>query len=62
MLNRVTRCVSRVAVLGALAFALAGCGINAVPTQDEQVKGRVERGTEQYQAPPPIWFPIWWRP
>ena len=49
MLNRVARCVGRIAVLGALAFALAGCGINAVPTQDEQVKAAWSEVLNQYQ-------------
>ena len=49
MLNRVARYVGRVAVLGALAFALAGCGINAVPTQDEQVKAAWSEVLNQYQ-------------
>ncbi|MGC9953129.1 MAG: LemA family protein [Rhizomicrobium sp.] len=49
MANRFTKFVGRIAVLGALGFALAGCGINAVPTQDEQVKAAWSEVLNQYQ-------------
>ena len=49
MSNAFTRIASRVAVLCALGLGLAGCGINAVPTQDEQVKAAWSEVQNQYQ-------------
>jgi len=49
MLNRITKYVGRIAAMGAVAFVLAGCGINAVPTQDEQVKAMWSEVLNQYQ-------------
>ena len=49
MSNAFTRIAGRVAVLGMLGFVLAGCGINAVPTQDEQVKAAWSQVLNEYQ-------------
>ena len=49
MSNAFTRIAGRIAVLGLLGFALAGCGINAVPTQDEQVKAAWSQVLNEYQ-------------
>ena len=49
MLNRVAKYVGRFAAVGAVAFVLAGCGINAVPTQDEQVKAAWSQVQNEYQ-------------
>jgi LemA protein len=49
MLNRVAKYLGRFAAVGAVAFVLAGCGINAVPTQDEQVKAAWSEVLNQYQ-------------
>ena len=49
MSSAFTRFAGRVAVLCALGLALAGCGINAVPTQDEQVKAAWSQVLNEYQ-------------
>ena len=49
MSNGFTRIAGRIAVLGVLGFALAGCGINAIPAQDEQVKAAWSEVQNQYQ-------------
>ena len=49
MANRVAKFVGRIAVLCALGFALAGCGINKIPAQDEQVKASWSEVQNQYQ-------------
>ncbi len=49
MSNAFTRIAGRIAVLCALGLGLAGCGINAVPTQDEQVKAAWSQVQNEYQ-------------
>src|ERR1044072_8409765 len=49
MSRSVTRWTGRVAALLVVAFGLSACGINAVPTQDEQVKGAWSEVLNQYQ-------------
>jgi LemA protein len=49
MSKALTRFAGRVAVLCAIGFALAGCGINTVPTQDEQVKAAWSQVQNEYQ-------------
>jgi LemA protein len=49
MSNAFVRIAGRIAVLGALGFTLAGCGINAIPAQDEQVKAAWSEVQNQYQ-------------
>jgi LemA protein len=39
----------RIGALFVLVFGLAGCGVNAVPTQDEQVKATWSEVLNQYQ-------------
>ena len=49
MSNAFVRIAGRIAVLGVLGFALAGCGINKIPAQDEQVKAAWSQVQNQYQ-------------
>ena len=49
MSNALTRIAGRLAVLFAIGLGLAGCGINAVPTQDEQVKAAWSQVQNEYQ-------------
>jgi LemA protein len=49
MANRVAKFVGRIAVLCALGLSLAACGINTVPTQDEQVKAAWSQVQNEYQ-------------
>ena len=49
MSNGFTKIAGRIAVLGVLGFALAGCGINKIPAQDEQVKAAWSQVQNQYQ-------------
>jgi len=49
MSRSVTRWTGRIAALLVVAFGLAACGINAVPTQDEQVKAAWSEVLNQYQ-------------
>jgi LemA protein len=49
MSNALTKIAGRLAVLCAIGFGLAGCGINAVPTQDEQVKAAWSQVQNEYQ-------------
>jgi LemA protein len=49
MSNWFMRIAGRVAVVGVLGFGLAGCGINAIPAQDEQVKAAWSEVLNQYQ-------------
>lgn len=44
-----TRVISLASAVFLLAFGLTGCGINAVPTQDEQVKAAWSEVLNQYQ-------------
>lgn len=43
------RVVARIAVLATLALMLSGCGINNIPTYDEQVKAAWSQVENQYQ-------------
>lgn len=49
MSRSVTRWTGRVAALLVVAFGLSACGINAIPTQDEQVKAAWSEVLNQYQ-------------
>jgi LemA protein len=49
MSRSVTRWTGRIAALLVVAFGLSACGINAVPTQDEQVKAAWSEVLNQYQ-------------
>jgi len=49
MSRSITRWTGRVAALLVLAFGLSACGINAIPTQDEQVKAAWSEVLNQYQ-------------
>jgi len=49
MSHPVTRWTGRIVALLVLAFGLSACGINAVPTQDEQVKAAWSEVLNQYQ-------------
>jgi len=49
MSRSVTRWTGRVAALLVLALGLSACGINAIPTQDEQVKAAWSEVLNQYQ-------------
>ncbi|HEY0104569.1 MAG TPA: LemA family protein [Rhizomicrobium sp.] len=44
-----TKIASRLAALAVVAFGLSACGINAVPTQDEQVKAAWSQVQNEYQ-------------
>jgi LemA protein len=49
MSRSVTRWTGRIAALLVVALGLSSCGINAVPTQDEQVKAAWSEVLNQYQ-------------
>ena len=49
MSHSVTRWTGRIAALLVVALGLSACGINAVPTQDEQVKAAWSEVQNQYQ-------------
>ncbi|MFG1316429.1 LemA family protein [Xanthobacter autotrophicus] len=49
MSHPIARLAARVGAVLLLAIGLAGCGINAVPTQDEQVKAAWSEVLNQYQ-------------
>ena len=49
MSRSVTRWTGRVAALLVIAFGLSACGINAIQTQDEQVKAAWSEVLNQYQ-------------
>jgi LemA protein len=49
MSHTVTRWTGRLAALFVVAFGLSACGINAIPTQDEQVKAAWSEVLNQYQ-------------
>ena len=49
MSHSVTRWTGRIAALLVVALGLSACGINAVPTQDEQVKEAWSEVLNQYQ-------------
>lgn len=45
----ITRFAGRLAALVVVGFALAGCGINKIPAQDEQVKAAWSQVQNEYQ-------------
>ncbi len=49
MTSSFTRIAGRLAALGVVLFGLSACGINAVPTQDEQVKAAWSQVQNEYQ-------------
>jgi LemA protein len=49
MSHAFSRMAGRIAALFVVAFGLAACGINTVPTQDEQVKAAWSEVLNQYQ-------------
>ena len=49
MSRQIARLVSRAGALFLMVFALSACGINAVPSQDEQVKAAWSEVLNQYQ-------------
>ncbi len=49
MVHSLFRGISRAAALGLVVLGLAGCGINDVPRQDEQVKAAWSEVLNQYQ-------------
>ncbi len=49
MSRSITRWTGRVAALLVVALGLSACGINAIPTQDEQVKAAWSEVLNQYQ-------------
>lgn len=49
MTHTVTRWTARVAALLVVALGLSACGINAIPSQDEQVKAAWSEVLNQYQ-------------
>ena len=49
MSNGFAKLAGRFALLAVIGVALAGCGINAVPTQDEQVKAAWSQVQNEYQ-------------
>ncbi len=49
MLGRISRQGARAALLGAATLALAGCGVNTIPTQEEAAKARWADVQSDYQ-------------
>ena len=49
MLASLLKRVGRFAVLGAVLIGISACGVNAVPTQDEQVKAAWSQVLNEYQ-------------
>ncbi|MEI9932353.1 MAG: LemA family protein [Rhizomicrobium sp.] len=49
MFSSIRRYAVRFAAAAAVAVGLSGCGINAVPTQDEQVKAAWSQVLNEYQ-------------
>jgi len=49
MTSHIARLVCRIAAVGLVTLGLTGCGINAVPTQDEQVKAAWSQVQNEYQ-------------
>ncbi|HJW39952.1 MAG TPA: LemA family protein [Rhizomicrobium sp.] len=49
MSSHISKVAIRFAALGLVLLGLSGCGINAVPTQDEQVKAAWSEVQNQYQ-------------
>lgn len=48
-MNRLLKNVAKIALPLALAIGLAGCGVNTIPTRDEQVKASWAEVQNQYQ-------------
>ncbi|MBU6297895.1 MAG: LemA family protein [Alphaproteobacteria bacterium] len=49
MSNRFMKIAGRIAAVCLVGLSLAGCGVNAVPTQDEQVKAAWSQVQNEYQ-------------
>ena len=49
MFQRLSRILAGLGTIAVLAVGLSGCGINAVPTQDEQVKAAWSQVLNEYQ-------------
>ena len=49
MTSHIARLVCRIAAVGLVAIGISGCGINDVPTQDEQVKAAWSQVQNEYQ-------------
>ncbi|HTT98844.1 MAG TPA: LemA family protein [Rhizomicrobium sp.] len=49
MFSSILKQVTRLTVVAAMVAGLSGCGINAVPTQDEQVKAAWSQVLNEYQ-------------
>jgi LemA protein len=49
MFSSILKQVTRVTVIAAMVAGLSGCGINAVPTQDEQVKAAWSQVQNEYK-------------
>jgi LemA protein len=49
MTSHIARLFGRIAAIGLIAVGISGCGINAVPTQDEQVKAAWSQVQNEYQ-------------
>jgi LemA protein len=49
MTSHIARLFGRIAAVGLVALGMSGCGINAVPTQDEQVKAAWSQVQNEYQ-------------
>jgi len=49
MLSSIRKHAARFAAVAAVAIGLSGCGINAVPTQDEQVKAAWSQVQNEYK-------------
>jgi LemA protein len=49
MFSSILKRAGLVSALGLMLIGIAGCGINAVPTQDEQVKAAWSQVLNEYQ-------------
>jgi LemA protein len=49
MTSHIARLFGRIAAVGLVAFGISACGINDVPTQDEQVKAAWSQVQNEYQ-------------
>jgi len=57
-MNRLVRNTARVALIVAVPAALAGCGINTIPTQDEATKAAWAE-VQNTTAPRRTWCRTW---